>query len=60
MPICSTATLCVTCTAFTRELKPDFVLIGETLHGDYNQIVNDEMLDSCTNYECYKGPVLQL
>ncbi len=40
---------------FTRELKPDFVLIGETLHGDYNQIVNDEMLDSCTNYECYKG-----
>ena len=33
--------------AFTRELKPDFVLIGETLHGDYNQIVNDEMLDSC-------------
>ena len=30
-------------------------LIGETLHGDYNQIVNDEMLDSCTNYECYKG-----
>ena len=41
--------------AFTRELKPNFVLIGETLHGDYNQIVNDEMLDSCTNYECYKG-----
>ena len=32
-----------------------FVLIGETLHGDYNQIVNPEMLDSCTNYECYKG-----
>lgn len=31
------------------------MLIGETLHGDYNQIVNDEMLDSCTNYECYKG-----
>ncbi len=41
--------------SFTRELKPGFVLIGETLHGDYNQIVNDEMLDSCTNYECYKG-----
>lgn len=40
---------------FVRELKDDFVLIGETLHGDYNQIVNDEMLDSCTNYECYKG-----
>lgn len=39
----------------TRELKPEFPLIGETLHGDYNQIVNDRMLDSCTNYECYKG-----
>ena len=33
----------------------DFVLIGETLHGDYSQIVNDGMLHSCTNYECYKG-----
>ena len=32
-----------------------FPLIGEVLHGDYNLIVNDEMLDSCTNYECYKG-----
>lgn len=40
---------------FCRELAPDFPLIGETLHGDYKQIVNDEMLDSCTNYECYKG-----
>ena len=30
-------------------------LIGETLHGDYNQLVNGQMLDSCTNYECYKG-----
>ena len=33
---------------FTQQLKPDFALIGEVLHGDYNQIVNDEMLDSCT------------
>ena len=32
-----------------------FVLIGETLHGDYSQLVNAGMLDSCTNYECYKG-----
>lgn len=32
-----------------------FPLIGEVLHGDYNLIVNDDMLDSCTNYECYKG-----
>lgn len=40
---------------FTEGLKPEFALIGEVLHGDYNQIVNDEMLHSCTNYECYKG-----
>lgn len=39
----------------TLEWKPDFVLIGEVLFGDYNQIVNEEMLHSCTNYECYKG-----
>lgn len=40
---------------FTSSLKPDFALIGEVLFGDYNLIVNDEMLHSCTNYECYKG-----
>ncbi len=40
---------------FTDGLKPEFALIGELLHGDYNQFVNDEMLHSCTNYECYKG-----
>ena len=41
--------------AFTASLKPDFVLVGEMLHGDYNRLVNDSMLHSCTNYECYKG-----
>ena len=41
--------------AFCAELKPDFFLLGELLHGDYNLFVNDEMLHSCTNYECYKG-----
>lgn len=35
--------------------KQDFFLVGETLHGDYNQIMNDAMLHSVTNYECYKG-----
>ena len=40
---------------FTSSLKSDFALIGEVLFGDYNRIVNDEMLHSCTNYECYKG-----
>lgn len=41
--------------SFTNELKPEFVLVGEILQGDYNQIMSDEMLQSCTNYECYKG-----
>ena len=36
-------------------LKNDFFLVGELLHGDYSQWVNDGELHSCTNYECYKG-----
>ena len=40
---------------FCDEQKGDFFLVGEMLHGDYNQLVNDEMLHSVTNYECYKG-----
>ncbi len=36
-------------------LKPDFFLVGETLHGDYNPYISDGMLHSVTNYECYKG-----
>ena len=40
---------------FTEQLKPDFWLLGEMLHGDYNRLVNDRMLHSATNYECYKG-----
>lgn len=40
---------------FTTQLKPDFFLLGEMLHGDYKRLVNDDMLHSATNYECYKG-----
>lgn len=40
---------------FAKSLKPDFWLLGEAVHGDYNNIANPEMLDSVTNYECYKG-----
>lgn len=36
-------------------LRNDFWLMGETLHGDYNRWMNPDMLDSVTNYECYKG-----
>lgn len=38
-----------------NNLKEDFVLIGELLHGDYNMFVAEDKLHSCTNYECYKG-----
>lgn len=40
---------------FCNSLKSDIYLIGEVLFGDYNRLVNSEMLHSCTNYECYKG-----
>lgn len=40
---------------FAKSLKNDFWLMGETVHGNYNKWMNDRMLDSVTNYECYKG-----
>ena len=39
----------------TRTLKPDFWLMGEIVAGDYRTWANPQMLDSVTNYECYKG-----
>ena len=41
--------------AFTSQLRPDFWLMGEVVHGDYRQWVNPQTLDSVTNYEAYKG-----
>lgn len=35
--------------------KPDFWLLGEVIHGDYRELLKPDMLDSTTNYECYKG-----
>ena len=40
---------------FARDRNPEMVFIGEMLHGDYSTLVNHHMLDSATNYECYKG-----
>ncbi len=40
---------------FVKSIDPNFWLMGEIIHGDYNSIANPEILDSCTNYECYKG-----
>ncbi len=42
---------------FTRSLDPEFFLFGEIMHGDYKTILQDDMMDSVTNYECRKGLV---
>lgn len=35
--------------------KSDFWLMGEMIHGDYRRLIKPGLLDSATNYECYKG-----
>lgn len=40
---------------FCDKLKTGFWLKGEIIHGDYRDWVNQEMFDSVTNYELYKG-----
>ena len=40
---------------FCKSKNPNFWLMGEIIHGDYNRWANPEMMDSVTNYECYKG-----
>lgn len=41
-------------TRFCKELKSDFFIVAEAIHGDYNRMLNAGV-DSVTNYECYKG-----
>ena len=43
------------CDDMGKQLGKEIFLIGEMIHGNYAEIVNDEMLHSATNYECYKG-----
>jgi glycosidase len=38
-----------------RALRPDFWLMGEIVGGDYRTWTAPGLLDSVTNYECYKG-----
>ncbi len=40
---------------FCRALRSDFWLLGEIVHGDYRRWAAPGILDSVTNYECYKG-----
>ena len=41
--------------AQTEQMKPDFWLMGEVIHGDYARWVNPQMLHSVTNYELHKS-----
>ncbi|MBQ7957562.1 MAG: alpha-glucosidase C-terminal domain-containing protein [Clostridia bacterium] len=41
--------------SFCMAKKNDFFLAGEMIHGNYREIICDGMLQSATNYECYKG-----
>jgi len=41
--------------SFCLNLKKDFWLMGEVVHGDYNNWVNGDRLHSVTNYQLYKG-----
>ena len=41
--------------AFCKSIRPDFLLVGEVVHGDYTAWANPQRLDSVTNYESYKG-----
>ena len=34
-----------------NEVKPDFWLMGEVIHGDYSRWVNEGTLHSVTNYQ---------
>ena len=38
-----------------EEIKPDFWLMGEVIHGDYIRWVNGETLHSVTNYHLHKA-----
>lgn len=38
-----------------NEVKPEFWLMGEVIHGDYGRWANGDMLHSVTNYELHKG-----
>lgn len=38
-----------------NEVKPDFWLMGEVIHGDYTRWVNEGTLHSVTNYQLHKA-----
>lgn len=41
--------------AVANEVKPEFWLMGEVIHGDYSRWVNEGTLHSVTNYQLHKA-----
>ncbi len=41
--------------SYCDERKPDFFLVGEVMSSDCSPFLEDGVLHSCTNYDCYKG-----
>ena len=52
---CLTDDFCRRLRGYCDGLKEDFYLLGEVLHGEYGQILDNKQLHSVTNYQCYKG-----
>ncbi len=40
---------------FAKSRREDFWLMGEIIHGNYRDWANPQMMDTVTNYECWKG-----
>ena len=43
------------CEEETPTTQDEFWLLGEVIHGDYCSYMNNKLLHSVTNYECFKG-----
>lgn len=43
------------CDQISRERDDKFLMLGETMFGDYNLWMGDDLCDTVTNYEVYKG-----
>lgn len=41
--------------ALTNQIKPDFWLMGEVIHGEYSRWVNGDTLHAVTNYSLHKA-----
>lgn len=41
--------------SFVNGKKAEFFMAGEVIHGNYKELISPDLLDSCTNYECFKG-----